>query len=355
MNDVSILSTGLRIRIVGHTSPRWVGARSHAEADRLNHALSVRRAHTVHALVERLLRAALGPKLPIPYASSHRQDEGPAGVELGSFGEGSATGLRAANGDRGDNSARARRVEVAIERVDTHGAWAGLSLPARRQPGASERWSIRLTSLRAVAIGAAVARISLRLTNRLTGKSMDAYADLAGGGLTSGVAKAGGDVGRQVANTVTNNLGQAYADLRRRGEALFLTRDRITFAAFDGTIMRMGRAKASLGYGARYSYVTFPLIEHVPDVIAVENKTGWSLPGVEGWVAAGTMRLDGVHPGDDLEEDVVEERPVLFDTAEGDRLALTFGTGQHHLAPAEQARLASFVRTGAAKYARKGL
>ena len=51
-------SFALRVRIIGYASPRWRGAKSATEADRLNFKLSSKRAEAVRAIVEKELQAA---------------------------------------------------------------------------------------------------------------------------------------------------------------------------------------------------------------------------------------------------------------------------------------------------------
>src|SRR5688572_1087375 len=83
-------SFALKVRIIGYASPRWRGAKTAAEADRLNFQLSSRRADAVHALVEKELRARLGNNIKIDYAVSQAEPTTPQGIEVGSYGVGSA-------------------------------------------------------------------------------------------------------------------------------------------------------------------------------------------------------------------------------------------------------------------------
>jgi hypothetical protein len=55
---------------VGYASPRWAGAKSAEEADRLNFALSTRRAETVQEVMEKLLRKQLGDARNLPFQAS---------------------------------------------------------------------------------------------------------------------------------------------------------------------------------------------------------------------------------------------------------------------------------------------
>jgi hypothetical protein len=351
MSDGLTLSSGLRIRIVGYASPRWASSKSAEEADRRNFVLSTKRAETVHALMEKMLRNQLGDGIKIEYAVSHSEPRNPQGIEFGSHGAGSFDALTAAHGDRKDNSAKARRAEVIIEKITTHGTTSTISLPPQRVPGQSTSWALGVTKLRALAFGGAAALVEVVLRNRLTDKRMHATAELYGGGLGGGVAKAGGELKKQLINTVKNNLMQAAADFIGRGEVYFTTKSKMSFRDFDGEFLRMGKAAASLGVKSVYSYAVFPFIDHHPAMLVFERKVGWGLIDLEGWIVAGKLRLRGTNPGDWWEYDRADERPESYDALQSDRLVLTFATGRHDLSAAERSRLEAFVTTWARRFA----
>src|ERR1044071_1298932 len=180
-----------RVRIIGYASPRWRGAKSATEAGRLNFRLSANRAAAVQALVENELRARLGPSIKIHYAVSQLEPKTPEGVEIGSYGVGSADALAASGGNRKDNLEIHRKVEAMIEKITTTYTTGGVSLPPQRVPGKTDSWALGVTKLRMLAVGAALGSIEVVLRNRLTRKQMFETADLYGGGIGAGVAKAG--------------------------------------------------------------------------------------------------------------------------------------------------------------------
>ena len=130
-------SVGLRVRIVGYASPRWGSAKSATEADRLNFQLSSRRAQNVQTEVEKELRARLGNNIRIDYAVSELNARDPEGIQIGSYGVGSADALAAAHGDRTNNARMSRKVEVMIEKTTTTYMMGGVSLTPGRLPGAT--------------------------------------------------------------------------------------------------------------------------------------------------------------------------------------------------------------------------
>jgi len=184
-------SFALRVRIAGYASPRWRGAKSATEADRLNFQLSAKRAELARALVERELRARLGANIKIEYAVSQMDAQSPQGIEIGSYGAGSVDALAAVGGNRKDNSEMYRKVEVMIEKITTTYTTGGVSLPPQRLPGKTDSWALGVTKLRMLAAGPAFGSIEIALRNRLTDKQMFATADLYGAGIGGGVARAG--------------------------------------------------------------------------------------------------------------------------------------------------------------------
>jgi hypothetical protein len=344
-------SFSLRVRIVGYASPRWRGAKSATEADRLNFQLSSKRADLVHRLVDKELRAKLGPNIKIEYAVSQLDPKTPDSIEIGSYGVGSADALAAAGGNRKDNSEIHRKVEVMIEKITTTYTTGGVSLPPQRISGLTDSWALGVTKLRMLAVGPAAGSIEVVLRNRLTDKKMFATADLYGGGIGGGVSKAGASFKKQFANAVKNNLKQAAQDFIGRGEVFFTTKDKVGFGAFDGQFIRVGKALASLGIKAEYSYATFPFMNHHPKVLAFKKKIGLGFIDLEGWVVTGKLRLRGANPGDWWEYDRTDQVHGSYDQSWQETLVLTYPTGKSDLVASEKSRLTDFVATWARRFA----
>lgn len=339
-------SFALRVTIVGHSSVRWRSARSGQQAMSRNHDLSTRRADAVRELVEKELRKKLGPSFPIEYAVSSVDSRVKSGVTIGAHGEGSIQALRQGKG-RNDDSQSDRRVEVKIEKITTTYTTGGVSLPPLRIAGETKSWALGVTRMRALAIGYAHVDVELVLRNRLTDKRMYATASLDGGGLGSGAAKAGKDLMKQIADRGVKNLTQAYEDFVGRGEVFFETDQKMTFESFDGEIIRMGKALASIGIKGVLSYIEFTGFHHWPEPIVFQKKITVGWPNLEGWVVAGVLRLRGPNPGDWFDYDQEDVVYDSYDRVWDESLLLSFPTGKSQLAPAEAEKATLFARTWA--------
>jgi hypothetical protein len=343
-------SFALRVRIIGYASPRWRGAKSATEADRLNFQLSSKRAEAVRAIVEKELRAKLGNNIKIDYAVSQMEPHSPQGIEIGSYGAGSVDALAAARGNRKDNSEIHRKVEVMIEKITTTYTTGGVSLPPQRLPGQTDSWALGVTKLRMLAAGAALGSVEIVLRNRLTNKQMFATANLYGGGIGGGTAKAGSSLKKQFANAMKNNLTQAVSDFIGRGEVFFTTKNKMGFDDFDGEFIRIGKATAALGIKAVYAYATFPFISHHPKMLVFQKKITVGWPDLEGWVVSGKLHLRGPNPGDWWEYDRTGQVHSSYDKSWQETLLLTFPTGKWELLPADKSRLTDFVAIWARRY-----
>ena len=337
-------SSALRIIAVGHASARWRGAKYAQEADHRNYELSTKRANAVLDVAKAELRARLGANFPIEYAVSEIEPRSPSGILIGSFGDGSNEARLKKS--RQDNSDSDRRVELKIEKITTIYTSGRVSLPPQRISGRTDSWALGVTRLRMIAAGAAVGTIEVRLRNRLTGKAMYGTADLYGGGIGGGVAKAGKDLVKQTANTIKNNLTQALSDFIGRGEVSFSTRDVMGFGDFDGEFFRVGKASAALGIKAVIAYATFPSISHSPDTLVFQRKISVGLIDLEGWGATGVLKLHGANPGDWLEYDREDMVYGSYDRVWDDSLIVTFPTAKWRLG-SQESSVRQFVATWA--------
>ena len=276
--------------------------------------------------------------------------QSPQGIEIGSYGAGSVDALAAVGGNRKDNSEMYRKVEVMIEKIAATYTTGGVSLPPQRLPGKTDSWALGVTKLRMLAAGPAFGSIEIALRNRLTDKQMFATADLYGGGIGGGVARAGASLKKQVANALKNNLMQAVGDFIGRGEVFFTTKDKMGFDNFDGQFIRIGKALASLGIKAVYSYASFPFISHDPKLLVFQKKITIGWIDLEGWVVSGKLNLRGPNPGDWWEYDRSGQVQSSYDKSWQEILVLTYPTGSAELLPTEKSRLTDFVATWVRRY-----
>ncbi len=327
-------SFALRVIAVGHASARWRGAKNATEVDANNYKLSTKRADAVLDVAKKELQTRLGANFPIEYAVDEIEPRAPSGIVIGSYGEGSIQARLKKS--RQDNSDSDRRVELKIERITTYYTSGGVSLPPLRIPGRTDAWALGVTRLRMVAVGGALGSIEVRLRNRLTDKAMYAAADLYGGGIGGGVAKAGKDLKKQIANAGKNQLSQALTDFVGRGEVYFLTKDKMKFGDFDGEFIRVGKTTAALLIKAVYAYATFPSITHSPDPLVFQKSISVGLPDLEGWAAFGVLKLRGTNPGDWSEYDQEDTVYDSYDRVWEDSLIIDFPTGKWQLGTQER-------------------
>jgi hypothetical protein len=342
-------SFALKVRIIGYASPRWKGAKSAADADRLNFDLSKKRAQTVENFVEKELRARLGEDINIRYSTSQMEPRNAQGIEIGSHGAGSSDALTAARGDRTDNSQIARRVEVMIEKITTTYTTGGISAPQLVREK-TDLWAIRVTKLRMFAAGPAIGSIEIVLRNRETDKQIYATANLYGGGIGGGVVKAGGGLIKQVVNATKNNLMQAVSDFIGRPEVFFTTEKEMGFGDFDGEFIQIGKAAPSLGLKYVYAFAAFPFIKHDPGRLVFQDKLTIGLPDFEGWFTSGKLHLRGTDPGDWWDYDRTGQVDSSYDESWQQSLVLTFPTEKWELLPADKSRLTEFVALWVRRY-----
>src|SRR5262245_6212116 len=111
-------SHAVRVTIIGHASTRWRAAKNRKQADRLNQALSNRRAENVRAAVERILKREI-PNVEIMPGESLADGQRPTGINVGSYGVGSREPVLNLPPDPAENNALNRSVTVLLELTST--------------------------------------------------------------------------------------------------------------------------------------------------------------------------------------------------------------------------------------------
>jgi len=127
-------------------------------------------------------------------------------------------------------------------------------------------------------------------------------------------------------------------------------RTRWGFDNFDGQFIRIGKALASLGIKAVYSYASFPFISHDPKLLVFQKKITIGWIDLEGWVVSGKLNLRGPNPGDWWEYDRSGQVQSSYDKSWQEILVLTYPTGSAELLPTEKSRLTDFVATWVRRY-----
>lgn len=318
------VSRSIRVTIVGHASPRWSGASSNKEADRLNEELAGKRSQVVQSAVTKLLRMRFGQHIPIEFDKSRSEDEPPPFIDVGASGAGSRTTLEEAGGNRDSNEEYSRRVDVILELFTSKSKEVGRSVKLPPMLADTKSWYVTIRRLLITGIGIpgpAGGWVELVLKNSRSGKQMLFRTSLFGGGdpLPS--------------DTPDENVG--------RSEASIETDETMGFDEFKGEAVRIEKMDLQLGVGVSRYYVSFPnLGDHARNYMGQEFGLG--MPG--GYVVFGDLEPVGKSPGDfyeDRSETEISMTQVKNKAVE--ELVLTFPTQSGELSNSERERLEQFV------------
>jgi hypothetical protein len=328
------------VTIVGHASPRWRGAPTNKEADRLNEMLANKRAEAVRVEVERILHQQLGQDVRIEFNVSLAPEEPARDIEVGASGVGSRESITAAMGDRQKDDEYYRRVDVDVEMVTTDYRVGGRSLPS--EPALSKQWRIKINELKLVRVFGSAGAIEIEITNKLTGKQFLATAKLVG-------------VGRPKLNP--------FSKEEPTGNSRVINTDvPIGIQDFEGTEIAVNRVDAKVLVGESAIYITLPNLAPGHG-FTMYHKFGIGMPsGYHVWgnlhvfgdpsdfYSDGTPisfpqaqldkygdKTDVINPTEEVTEKLVQRH------AEG--LILTFPTESYNLSASEHERLNIFITT----------
>jgi hypothetical protein len=330
----------IKVTIVGHASPRWRGV-ANDEADRRNQQLSIQRAEATKQAVTQELRKHFGANVDIKFDVTSAPGNATGNIEVGSYGVGSTQTRIEAGGNRKDNSEYARRVEVAVEMITSTGTLIHQSLPPQKHSAYTRFWYIAIKEIHVAAVAGAFGEATFILRNSLSNKKMLARATLIGGGINTSLTS-----GKKGAQWTTAGADIASMYLTKYPEASFSVDREVGFNDFDGTLIRVEKIEGKLIYGAKAIYMTMLGFGDGAETIPLLHKRGWGLPKLEGWVAAGKLKLIGTAPGDYWEEDgQVQSTMVFTDRTHNEVLVLNFETATASLSMSSRTRVADYIGT----------
>jgi hypothetical protein len=311
-----------RVRIVAHASPRWRGALDTADAERRNLELSRRRADAVRFAVESLLASHLGAGASVSIdVAVEEQDPGTVGVQAEA--RGSRETLPEAGGERSDNALQRRRVEVIIESGQRIAGSAGASRPVLTVPTASRFWHVSILMSAGATAGAAVKLLTLRLTNDMSGHSLNGTVWASGGGpgLSLGASA-----------SIWGDPSGFYTDRR------------VNFSDFEGKSVLYTSASISPILGYEWAQLSFYGLGSGAEAIDVG---GWTLGsvGLGTSVVYGELSLDKPYPPEHRVIKDSDRTVVLYERTERgeDVHRVLFETGSAALAGPEAGILDSFI------------
>jgi len=328
--EVGSTSKAVRITIVGHASTRWRGAKTAAQASRLNELLSIKRADNIRSVVEQILKREI-PGVTISGGSSSAPGVALTGVQVGSYGVGSREPVvKSAVTDPKENNPSNRSVVLLLEQVTTNYFSAPVSRAPLRVAARTKFWYGKVMNLNGAGLAVYGYFLRLAIRNPLSDKVVNYSGYLLGGGASSKPFSLG--------RTKPGSVGDEFS---------FSTDQEMGFDDFDGQIVRMERVVGSLGIKASVGYLTFTSLGKGASLLAFQKSFGLGAPHLEGAVASGALHMEDKNPGDWFEVDGgTDSVPFTTDKTQNDGLILTFPTGKaglNDLSNDDRKNLESFV------------
>jgi hypothetical protein len=327
-------SRAVRVTVVGHASARWRSARNQQEADRFNLALSNQRANSVRAFVDNILRTQI-PGVDIQPGTSLAPGEHPSGVQVGWYGVGSKQPLAPFPKPPGENNPLNRSVVVTLELITTTYGHMDVDLTPLHVSTYTRFWDVKVMDLRGGAVGGAAYKCKLAIRNPISDKVATYAGYLFGGGVGASISKS--DPKQGIGDEVTIEANQDMG-----------------FDEFNGQMIRIEKASASLGVSGTVSYLTFVSLGPGASLRPFQTSLSLTLkPKIEAFVISGTVTMQGPNPGDWLEVDRTDSIPVATDKTEQDGVVLVYPTGKSNindLTTHDRKRLKDFVEHWASRY-----
>lgn len=314
-----------RVKIIAHASPRWRGAHSTAQADRLNLELSKRRAAAVEAQVLEDFGRAFpqGTSVSVDTVIDDQPD-GTLGVKAEAHGDRDT--LREAHGNRRDNAPGLRRVDVIIDTDQRISGLAGASKPALRSSTASSFWHVKVEGVVGLSLGWTFETIILKLINDKTGESMQGEVKTKfGGGLRGASAKAG--------------IGGSPKG--------FYTDHPVHFQDFDGVYVRLSTVGVSFVVGYSSTFISFVGMGSGAESIDIGGWSAGMQAGIGGSVASGKLHFSGRYPPTSVPIKGTDITQVPYERLEtgGYKYSVFFPTQSAEVTKVEASILDSFIQS----------
>ena len=329
------LPGNLRVIIVGHSSPRWKGAKNKRDADTKNYELSEQRMDEVQKIVDVRLRSLLGDNATIIYERVYypgqpRVGELPGEARVEGHARGSKESLRHAKGNRSSDDQGYRRVDVFIDDTARTEHYKP-SYENERRKLTSTRWGVTVGVSAGVVAGAAGSLLAIRLKNLETGRTGD-YHLIAGGG------------GAKVGIGVSAPFDDSYTE--------FQTSRPVGFEDFDGALTRYTSFSVGVVFlGYEKAYISF--LGMGPDAVSIDVggfNYGAKLE-LGGAVTAGKLSMSGGAKGmDDYTVPTLKDNPYQTRDEASHFHSAFFDTERALLSPSRRTELRKFVNASAARF-----
>ena len=313
----------VRINIVGHASRRWRGAKSAAEAEKLNQQLSEVRAKNLRNLVEPIVKKEL-PDIPI---------------EVPARGVGSRQGFPVVSED---NAAVDRSVVVSIDLSHIRTGSKDEQRPAKIY-APSKFWKlIVLSKAGGSGIGVKGTFLRIAIQNLITGRQLKMSGYLFGGAYDPKLFEFDGSDREENPKDFDKPVGN---------EVIFQTEESEGFdywvGSEKGQWVRLVHGKVGFIRKRETTFLQFTRLDsYSPGSLVFEYESGWSEPSVNLSVVSGKLDLDGPIPSDFVDGTKTVSVPTIDVHNMYDGLLLSFPTGKSgvsDLTSGDRKRLTDFV------------
>lgn len=256
--------THVEVSLIGHASPRWKSAESPKIADRKNMQLSQRRVKNVRQIVERTIRFELKDhNLTFKFNESHKKDENPGTVVIGTDAMGSKETLKETGGDRSAVGKNLQRVDVRVDLTNLiEGEEQKQEVKESLVRTATRDWQLRLGGTLDIhyAVGMSISAIMLKRGHKSNGAwTTGAIVAYGGGGSVFGLVRGLKVLDKLKITKLTkgvdlvSTLGLSYSF----GDWVkFKTDTPKRFSDFNYAMVRLTTFGISLGIGGSFTYIT---------------------------------------------------------------------------------------------------
>ena len=335
--------TQVRIAVTGHASPRWSGARSDRQADKLNLKLSHQRENAVRERVEELLRDALpDQQLVFEHVQPAAADADPFDIRASVDVESTAVGSQQTLEEAGKTGRRAndpsmRRVDLRVDLSSAIDTIQDTRIhEKRRVSGATRKWAIKMGMAMQVEEGPGGGVFNFMLKNLKTNQEVEGWAEFGLGGVGASVP------------IPTIDMGD-YESFTTKADASFSDFDykRFTIGSFGFNALLFGYEWSSM------SILGLPGGD-VDDI----DIGGFVMGGAGIDLGSGKFGMMWLKSTPDTYvADVVRDQRKAYTSrmTESKRLRVLFETGEATISPDQDKVLQAFIADAVANYQRGGV
>lgn len=334
-------SASLLFHVRGHASTRWRGSKDTQTSINLNQALSQRRAASVRAAIELMLKKQLGSA---PFSVTSKGD-GIWAAPDGIF-------------QPDDNEPITRSVSVTSYLTTKSSQIQTVKQPPKRIQARTRQWYLSINELHLTAVVYAQASGRLFIRNAVSGKKQLYTFSLHGGGA---IIDPIGWYKRIFSGTTITPAKNIVGE-----EVHFETNVDMGFGDFDGERIEIGTETASVYVGAQRWELSFkslgPRAQNLQFNSAIKvglpstggGKLGMPHPSAGVASVVGALHISTPREDDDLEIPIKDVDMVAVNAKDwGGGVVATFPTGKsdyHDIPSNERQRLEDFVRHWASIY-----